>query len=147
MFNIYYQMDTDPIEDIVNANSRSITFSLFEGTVSMHDEQNVFAVDFKFPLLDFAYCLLLIDAELDKQKLCRATFAFLDWDDYIYFDRSNEDIEITGTVDANKLKITSNEYRKTVKEFYRKIVFHILQTYPIMGTNAAFDKYLRAVPT
>lgn len=116
--------------NISEADKMALRYDLFPGSIYLKSDKADIILDWDWiPLLDFSICLLSICSNLLKKLIGVEEFDFTESGAKIIFIRHADMVKISSSFSEKILNISFEEFQKTVRKFYKAIVFQYSGNY------------------
>lgn len=144
MFEIKYNFANSNNINVANEDETALRYNFFLGSLIFKKDNNIISMDWDWiPLLDFAICLLIICNNLLKKNQTEEDFDFTESDSKIVFQKNGDNIKIVTSFSDEILEMSFEEFQKTVRGFYKDVIFEVIERNQEIKGNNAFIKYLK----
>ena len=144
MFEIKYNFSKNNDMNVIDADETALRYNFFLGSLLLKKENKSIAIDWDWiPLIDFAICILIICNSLLKKTQGEEEFEFTESDSKITFQKNGDKIKIITSFSDEILEMDFEEFQKSVKEFYKDIIFEVVEKKQGIKDNASFIEYLK----
>jgi hypothetical protein len=144
MFEINYNFSDDNSSDVTQADETVLRYSHFLGSVILKNGNNSVSINWDWiPLLDFALCLITIFNNLVQKIKGEEEFEFTESEAKIIFQKDGDRIKIITSFSDEILEMRFEDFQKTIKKFYKDVIFDILGKNQGLRNNTTFLGYLK----
>lgn len=144
MFEIKYNFSKNNDINVVDADETALRYNFFLGSIILKKENKSIVIDWDWvPLIDFAICLLIICNNLLKKTQGEEEFEFTESDSKITFQKNGNTIKIVTSFSDEILEMSFEEFKKSVRKFYKDVIFEVVEKNQEIKDNASFIEYFK----
>lgn len=143
MFEVIYNLSGNAPSNVAQADEVDLRYNLFLGSLILKTSINSVVIDWDWvPLIDFSICLLAICNVLFEKEQGEEEMEFTESDSRLFFQKNGDRIRIATSFSDENLEMSFEEFQRGVKQFYKDLIFDIVEKKEEIKNNATFTEYL-----